>query len=235
MQPNINKKLSIDVDAVLYDRLPIKTHLITPKDNLSELIKKYVSPHLIDGDYIFISEQIVGITQNRIIHRNDVKPSSFAKFLSSQIENHLGTEKFRGYGLGTAFAMQLAIEEVGLPRIVLGAILGAITKPFGIKGMFYRVVGKRAKAIDYPASYKLKPYDEYATLSPLDPDKIARLIEKETNHETVIIDANYQGVVTLGRSNSSISNHFTEEVFRDNPLGQDDEQTPLCIVRRSSK
>lgn len=233
MNPNPNKQLSIEVDGTFFDRLPIKTHLITPEDNLIELIKKYVTPYLVPGDYIFISEQIVGITQHRLVHIIDVKPSKFAKFLSQKIENNVGTKKFRGYGLGTAPAMELAIREAGLWRIVLGAAVAALTKPLGLRGMFYRVIGSRAKAIDYPASYKLKPYDEYATLAPLKPDQVAKDIEKEISYPTVIIDANYLGTCILGRSNKNITKHFAEQVFRDNPLGQDDEMTPLCIVRKS--
>jgi len=230
--PNKNKSLAIEVDGVNFDRIPIKTHLITPKDDIIELIRKYVVPHLVVGDHIFISEQIIAIAQGRIIPIKDVRPSSFAKYLSKRIGVNFGTKKFRGFGLGTPPAMQLAIQEVGLPRILLGAAVAAVTKPFGIKGMFYRVIGPRAKAIDCPASYTLWPYHQYAKLAPLDPDDVARSIAKETGHETVIIDANYIGVAVLGKSSDQISDDFAEKVFRDNPLGQGDEQTPLCIVRR---
>jgi hypothetical protein len=31
-----------------------------------------------------------------------------------------------------------------------------------------------------------------------------------------------------------VSRHFIEQVMKDNPQGQGDELTPLCIVRRKS-
>jgi len=234
MGANKNKQLSIDVDGVSYNRIPIKTHLITVDDDLLKLVEKYVVPHLISGDCLFISEKIVAITQGRIILIRDVKPSRFAKFLAKRIGVNFGTKKFRGFGLGTPPAMQLAIQEAGIPRILLGAILAAITKPFGIKGMFYRIIGPEAKSIDCPASYILWPYHQYAKLAPLNPENVAKSVTKETKHETVIIDANYIGVSVLGKSSSNLSDHFAEKVFRDNPLGQGDEQTPLCIVRKLS-
>lgn len=234
IKPNQNKQLAIEVDGVSYDRIPIRTHLVTPEDNILELTKKYVVPHLILGDYIFISEQITAITQNRIVLMRDIKPSRFARFLARRVGVYFGTKKFRGFGIGTPAAMHLAIQEVGLPRVFLGATLAAVTKPLGIKGMFYRIIGQKAKAIDCPASYSLWPYHQYAKLAPLDPGGIAKFLAQETKHETVIIDANYIGVSVLGKSSNHISNHFAKEVFRDNPLGQSDEQTPLCIVRRSS-
>ena len=234
MGANKNKQLSIDVDGVSYNRIPIKTHLITVDDDLLKLVEKYVVPHLISGDCLFISEKIVAITQGRIILIRDVKPSRFAKFLAKRIGVNFGTKKFRGFGLGTPPAMQLAIQEAGIPRILLGAILAAIAKPFGIKGMFYRIIGPEAKSIDCPASYILWPYHQYAKLAPLNPENVAKSVTKETKHETVIIDANYIGVSVLGKSSSNLSDHFAEKVFRDNPLGQGDEQTPLCIVRKLS-
>lgn len=234
MEPNKNKKLAIDVDGVSYNRIPIKTHLITVDDDLLKLVEKYVVPHLMPGDYIFISEQIVAITQRRIILIRDVKPSRFAKFLSKKVGVNFGTKKFRGFGLGTPPAMQLAIQEAGMPRILLGAAIAAITKPFGIKGMFYRIIGPEAKAIDCPASYTLWPYHQYAKLAPLKPKSVAKSVAEKTKHGTVIIDANYIGVSVLGKSSGDISDQFAEKVFRDNPLGQGDEQTPLCIVRKLS-
>jgi len=48
----------------------------------------------------------------------------------------------------------------------------------------------------------------------------------------VIIDANDLGVNVLGKSNKNISDDFCQKVFKDNPLGQASEQTPLCIVRK---
>ncbi len=41
------------------------------------------------------------------------------------------------------------------------------------------------------------------------------------------------GVAVLGRSSKNISDAFCKEVFKDNPLGQSAEQTPLCIVRKA--
>jgi len=52
--------------------------------------------------------------------------------------------------------------------------------------------------------------------------------------KVVVIDANDLGVEVLGRSHpDKISVDFCKQVFRDNPLGQCSEQTPLCIVRKA--
>ena len=45
-----------------------------------------------------------------------------------------------GVGLGHPATMQLAIDEVGLPRILLASVAAAVTRPFGMRGVFYRGV-----------------------------------------------------------------------------------------------
>lgn len=139
-----------------------------------------------------------------------------------------------GIGLGSPYTMELAIREAGVIRILLGVVAAAVTKPFGMKGVFYRVVGKNINAIDGPCDYTIPPYNEYAKLGPAKPNKVAEEIEKKTGHKTVIIDANDLGVVVLGKSDRTISDDFCKKVFKDNPLGQSKEQTPICIVRKAA-
>jgi hypothetical protein len=50
----------------------------------------------------------------------------------------------------------------------------------------------------------------------------------------VIIDANDLGANVLGRSSKNITDTFCKGVFKDNPLGQASEQTPVCIVRKAA-
>ena len=128
--------------------------------------------------------------------------------------------------------MQLAIQEAGALRIILGAVAAVLTKPFGMKGVFYHVVGHNINAIDGPCDYTLPPFNEYAKLGPAKPMQVARELGKAIGHDVVIIDANDLGAVVLGKSNSEISDAFCKAVFKDNPLGQSTQQTPLCIVRK---
>ena len=230
-KPNKGVNLEIDVNSKTYLRLPIKTPLITEKDDILELVRKYVAPFLRPGDIIFISEKVLAITQGRIIKIRDIKPTRFARFLARKVRTNYGTKDFKGFGHGTPMGMQLFIEEAGYPRVLFAAAVSAITRPLGIKGAFYFICGKRAKSVDCPMSFLLFPYTQYAKLAPLEPSKAAKRIKERFGNETVIVDANYRGVVSLGESSRNVKEKFVQQVFRDNPLGQSDEQTPLCIVR----
>ncbi|MEK7535833.1 MAG: coenzyme F420-0:L-glutamate ligase [Patescibacteria group bacterium] len=225
--PNTGKNLIINIGGAEWERLPIKTHVILKGDNITDVVKKYVGSFIQKDDFLFISERIVAISQGRAWAISDIKPSAFAKFLVKFVH-----KSPYGIGLGSPWTMELAIREAGVFRIILGVIASAITKPFGIRGVFYKVVGHNVNAIDGPCDYTLPPYNNYAKLGPLNPDKVARDLSSEIKCDVVIIDANDLGVAVMGKSDESITDNFCKSVFKDNPLGQSSEQTPLCIVRK---
>jgi len=227
LKPNTGKKIEIKIGSEKFARFPIKTHVITAKDNIFKICDKYVKPYLKAGDKLFISERIVAITQGRAYPISEINPSPLAKFLSGLVH-----KSPYGIGLGSPWTMELAIREAGILRILLGMLASIATKPFGIKGVFYRVVGKNINAIDGPCEYTLPPYNKYAKLGPKDPGGVAKKLKKQLGHEVVIIDANDLGVAVLGRSSLDIPESFCKKVFKDNPLGQSSERTPLCIVRQ---
>ena len=231
-KPNSGKKIAIVVQGEIYLRLPIQTRLIQENDNLAMLLQEYVVPHLKDGDLVFISEKIVAITQGRIIRIKDVKISWLARFLAKRVNNKVNTPDFMGYGHGTAPAMELFIQEAGYPRVIFAAFVSMVTRPFGIKGLFYLICGKNAKSIDCPMSYTLPPYTEYAKRAILNPMGVADKIKGQLGNDTIIIDANYLGVFSLGKSNNDIQEKFIQKLFRDNPAGQDGEMTPFFIIRK---
>ncbi len=233
-KPNPGKSLAIDVNGKTYLRLPIKTPLVTQNDTLDALLEKYVIPHLEPGDLFCISEKVVTVLQGRIINMNDIKPTKFARFLAKHVRNHYGTKDFKGFGHGTPIAMQLFIEEAGYLRAFFAAAVAAITRPLGIKGAFYLLCGKRAKSIDCPMSFLILEYAHFAKLAPHDPRGVAKHIKEKIGREVVVLDANYRGAFSLGKSTRKISEKFIQKLFRDNPLGQSDEMTPFCIVRKSN-
>lgn len=231
--PNEGKDLEATVGGVRYLRLPIPTRVIKLGDTLIELLQEYVAPHLREGDILFISEKIVCITQGRIIHRDAVKTSWLARLLSSKVRNYHGTPQFRGLGHGTAPAMQLLIEEAGYPRTLFAAAVSALTRPLGIGGAFYYLVGKQAKSIDCPMSWTIPEFKDYAKRAPHHPNGVAKEIKKKFGVETVIVDANYRGAFSLGKSTSTLSEKFIQDLLRDNPAGQDSEMTPFFIIRKA--
>ncbi|MBI4450255.1 HD domain-containing protein [Candidatus Uhrbacteria bacterium] len=233
--PNAGKSLMIEMSNVKCQmsnvaRYPIRTHVIAATDSLLEIVRQYAISCFRPDDLLAISERIVAITQGRAFPIADIQPSAWAKFLVRFVH-----KSPYGIGLGSPWTMELAIREAGVPRILLAAVIAAITKPFGIRGMFYRVVGKHINAIDGPCDYTipLASGERYAKLGPKDPDGVATSLAREIGVDVAIIDANDIGVNVLGVS-EGVDRSFVRAAFRDNPLGQSNEQTPLAIVREAS-
>lgn len=271
LKPNPGKKIEITVDGAVYHRYPIKTEVFKKGDDYAEKISKEVV-QLLSGSatqpnstsvsqqikpgfnknlklkienlkwYVVVSEKIIAISQGRSYFIKDIHPSWIATTLSKFVK-----KTPYGIGLGSPWTMQLAIQEVGLVRILFAAFMSVVTKPFGFDGVFYHVAGREAAAIDGPTSYSLYPSNISAKLAPKDPQKASEEIAKRITYNmkrfndpryaphasrfsgVVIIDANDLGRNVLGNSTDK-PNSFFEKVMRDNPMGQGSEGTPLVIL-----
>lgn len=225
-EPNEGRALHASLAGVVYARHPVRTHLVTPSDtDAAAVVARYVGSLGDDVRLVAVSERMVAITQGRSYPMDEIRPGRLARLLVRFV-----TRPGYGIGLGTAETMQLAIDEVGAPRILFAAAASAVTKPFGIHGVFYRLAGRQASAIDGPTSYTIPPYNQAATLGPKHPDRAARAIAAAIDAPVAIIDANDAGCAVLGAS-PGVDRRFVERLFADNPLGQAREQTPIAVVR----
>lgn len=80
---NPGKQLIRTVDGVDYQRIPIKTHLITKADRMEDVVLQYAGDKMQEGDILFISEKAVACTQSRAIPMEDIKPRKLAVTLSA--------------------------------------------------------------------------------------------------------------------------------------------------------
>ena len=224
---NTNKQEVVEVDGESYRRFAIQTHTLTIEDDLVEVVERYIKPHVEPGDIVFMSEKAVGCTQGRAVKLSDIHPRKLAVFLS----NHV-TKTPAGIGLGMPETMEMALQEVGTPRILLEAAVSVVGKLLGKKGWFYKVAGRRAASIDGPCSYTLPPYNEYVSLAPDKPDKTARDVARALGCEAVIIDQNDLGGEVLGASSDNLNRERILRILKDNPLGQESQRTPFGIIRR---
>ena len=227
LRPNGEKKLLIDTDKGRYARYPIRTHVVMKGDSMTELLDKYVRPYLMEGDQVFLSEKMVSISQGRAFPIDEIKVSRLAKFLVKFVY-----KSPYGVGLGSPWTMELAIRDIGRPRILFAAFCAAVTKPFGVRGVFYNILGTKARSIDGPGEYVLPPFNKYAKMSPLEPHKVARELSEYLGHD--VIDANDLGCEILGKpyEKPELELELVRAIFKDNPLAQSAQQTPVCLVRK---
>ena len=167
-------------------------------------------PYVQKGDGIFLSEKMVAISQGRAWPISEIKVSPMAKFLVKFV-----TKSPYGIGLGSPYTMELALRDIGFPKIFLGCICAAFTKPFGIKGVFYNVVGPKARSIDGPGDYVIPPYNKYAKMAPLHPNKVCEELAEHTGCYVIMLDANDIGLEILSRFGGFVNNKRRTLVLRE--------------------
>lgn len=225
--------------GAIYLRAPLKARLIKAGDDLEGALRESLtelppSVTLRPGDVLALSEKAVSISQNRSFPIDQIRPRQLARFLSGFVRRTPV-----GIGLGMPETMELAIREVGAPRILLSGFAAALTRPFGVKGTFYRVAGRQVAAIDGPTPHTLPPYNTHAKLAPAEPDRVAAELAVSLGAVAggpvgvAIIDANDIGVQVLGASETA-DTELLISLLADNPLGQASQQTPFALIRKVS-
>ncbi|MGM7677706.1 coenzyme F420-0:L-glutamate ligase [Microbacterium sp. A94] len=227
-QANDGKALETSVDGKQYARIPLRTRVVMPGDDLDAIITEYASAAVEPGDLLFVTEKIVAITQGRSFRLDEIKPRKLALFLSKYV-----TRTPYGIGLGMPETMEMALRECGTPRILFASAVAAVTKAFGRKGDFYRIAGDKARAIDGPTKNTIPPYNEAVVLGPTDPAGVSAHLKQLIGGtaEVAVVDINDLGGNILGSTLDKAGEQRLLQVLGDNPLGQGHQSTPLGIVR----
>ena len=136
-------------DGRRYQRYAIKTHFVQPGEDQAELVRRYVLPLYQPGDCLSFTAKVMGMCTNNVRTLADTHPGFWAKTLAP-FAGHNST----GIGMHQPYKMQLVIEICGLPRVLFAAAVSAVTRPFGIRGLFYKICGHGVAGIDgfYPDS-----------------------------------------------------------------------------------
>jgi hypothetical protein len=227
-EANAGKALTVQVEGSSFARIPIRTRVVMPGDDLDEFIREYAADVVREGDLLFVTEKIVAITQGRSYLVEDIKPRRLALFLSKYV-----TRTPHGIGLGMPETMEMALRECGTIRILFAAAVSAVTKLFGRKGDFYRIAGDKARAIDGPTSGTIPPYNKAVVLGPERPREVAQHIKALVGGvpEVAVVDINDLGGNILGSTLDKAGEKRLVAILKDNPLGQGHQSTPLGIVR----
>ncbi len=229
-EANAGKALTRTVEGTSYARIPIRTRVVMPGDDLDAFILEYAKDAVQPGDLLFVTEKIVAITQGRSFKLDSIKPRKLALFLSKYV-----TRTPYGIGLGMPETMEMALRECGTPRILFAAAVSAVTKAFGRKGDFYRIAGDKARAIDGPTKGTIPPYNQAVVLGPERPREVAARLKSllGIDLDVAVVDINDLGGNILGSTMDKAGEKRLVAILKDNPLGQGHESTPLGIVRRS--
>ena len=225
-QPSIKR-----IDSRAFTRIPVQTHKVMFGEDLAGVIAKYAADTLQSSDILCLSEKFVTICQNNVRHISTVKDSWLARLIVRYV-----TKYPNDIGYSHPKKMQVAIDLVGYPRMIVAVIVGGLSKLLlRRRGDFYRIAGHRISEIDGFNPEAMKPFDEYAMLPPLRPDQTCDTISERFGCGCYIIDGNNINVEIIGMSRSlaglGVDRTLARALMLDNPMGQHDELTPIYILR----
>jgi len=213
----------VSVAGVKYLRLPLRSRWLDATDDLVLALKenlKLARP----GDTIGVSEKVVILLTGRTVDISTVQPGRLAQFLAAHVRPRTDSK-----GLAVPEKMQYVVRTVGLRRIIPAAIGSAVTRPFGVRGTFYRLAGSVARDVDGG-----RPPYEHVVFPPLDAkvaQKICADLERALDIGVSIVDLNDFGGSIRAVSPRSLSDETLSAVLSDNPLGQRLTSTPFVLVR----
>ena len=215
----------VTVAGVDYLRLPLRTRWLNETDDLVLALKEHLELAR-PGDTIGVSETVTILLTGHTVDISNMQPGRLARMLAGYVRPR--GEHARG--LSVPEKMEYVLRTVGLRRILPAAIAGALTRPFGIRGTFYRLAGPIARDVDGGPH---TPY-EHMLFPPLDPEVaqgICADLERALDIGVSIVDLNDFGGSIRAVSPRSLSKETLAAVLSDNPLGQHLRSTPFVLVR----
>ena len=211
-----------------YDRFAIQTHFVEVGEDQAELVRKYVLPLYEPGDVLAFGAKVMAMCTGNVRTKDQEKPGFWARLLSPH-----ASETTAGIGMHDPYKLQLAIDMVGAPKVVFASIASALTRPFGIKGVFYKIVGPGVAGIDgfyYRSSFQR--YHDLALINNTNARELCDELEEKTGIPVVLMDANDIDQNQLGKGTRfPLSDEEIQDALADNPSGQGDELTPLILIR----
>jgi hypothetical protein len=222
---HLDQWTQVRVAGVSYQRLPLRTRWLDETDDLVLSLKDSLSLAR-PGDTVGVSEKVVILLTGRTVDINIVQPGWLARTLAS----HVRPRGEHARGLSVPEKMEYVIRTVGLRRIIPAVIGGALTRPLGMRGTFYRIAGPVARDVDGGPHTAY----EHVLFPPLD-SNVARGIcadlERALDIGVSIVDLNDFGGSIRAVSPRSLSEETLAAVLGDNPLGQHRTSTPFVLVR----
>ena len=220
----------IEVDGRTFERFGVRTRMVEFGDDIESLAKEYVPEVAKPGDWIALSEKVVSVGQNNARHISTVKIGWLARLIVKGVKKYPNDIAWEHPA-----KMQVAVDMAGRLRMLVALAFGGVTRLAGIHGVFWQIAG-RVSEIDGFNPRAMYPYTEYAILPPIDPDGVVQKLEDHLGMPATIIDGNNIDVKIISMSKGMPVNAAQARVILlDNPMGQDDEMTPIILVRETGR
>jgi hypothetical protein len=207
------------------EAITLKTSLLVPGDDIVQVAQMALDAAAIvpqPDDVMVICETPLAITQGRIVRLDDMHVSRPARILNwfFNVDS----------SIGSVYGMQTAIDLAGFWRIFLSMLVAGPSRLIGRRGDFYRLAGRQVAWMD-DITGTMPPYTQDIVLGPADAEGVARATAAALGCGAAVVDANDHGNFEIMGASPGIDEEMVGQMMRRNPQGNDDEQTPLVLVR----
>ena len=203
--------------------VPITTRILTPKDDIVEMIEHYTRRICGKDDVITVAESVVAITQGNIVRPDEMQISNLAKLCCRFIPD---------YGsLATPHGMQALMEKEGEWRVTFALIGGFLGKLIGQRGLFYKWGGKQAALID-DVTGTMPPFDKCVVYGPEEPEKVVDALKSRLNcFGAMIADVNDLKRSRIVAATAGMNAQLASDLLIDNPFGNASQKRPICVLK----
>ena len=202
--------------------IPVHTKILTNKDNIVDAILEYAGKDITSRDIVCTAESVLAITQNRYVRPEELNVCWQARLMNRFVP---------GAGsMASIYGMQAAMEEEGKWNMLYSFIVGAVSKIMGKSGVFYARC-RQASLID-DVTGTMPPFDKCIVYGPANADRVCEDIKNATGaYGAVVADVNdLKRAAVLGKS-SGIDPQRIAQILIDNPFGNDNQKTPIVIIK----
>lgn len=202
--------------------LPVRTRILTNKDNIVDAIKEYAGGDITDRDIVCAAESVVAITQNRYVRPEELSPCWQARLMNRFVP--------AAGSMASIYGMQAAMEKEGRWRMLFWFIAAAFAKLAGKDGVFYAKCRQASLTDDVTGT--MPPFDKCIVYGPADTDEVCEEIVKATGaYGAVIADVNdLKRAAVLGKS-KGLDPKQIAQILIDNPFGNASQKTPIVIIK----
>ena len=203
--------------------IPVSTRILTPKDDIVDVIEKYTKDKINENDVVTVAESVVAITQGNIVRPDEMKISCLARLCCRFIPD---------YGsLATPHGMQALMRKEGEWRVAFALFAGFLGKIIGMRGLFYKWGGRQAALID-DVTGTMPPFDKCVVYGPENPEKVCADLKNRLGcFGAMIADVNDLKRSRIVGATDGMNAQLASNLLLDNPFGNASEKRPICILK----
>lgn len=202
--------------------VPIKTRILTEKDDIVDVIEEYAKDVVGPEDIVCSAESVVAITQRRYTRPEELNPCWQCRLMRRFVP---------GEGsMASLYGMQAAMELEGPWKMMFWFFIGFIAKLFGKTGVWYAHCRQASLTDDVTGT--MPPFDKCIVYGPDKPNEIAEAIKKRMGcYGAVVADVNdLKRSAVLGHSRG-LNPKEIARILINNPFGNASQKTPIVVIK----